>query len=218
VRQLQTANTTSLGLPPANFDSPVEVWPNTYSPIITNESEQLFLREASFGLVPHWAHSLSYSKSNASMNALSETVAALPSFRSAWRQQQFALVPVEAIFEPYYETGTAVRQRIERTDHAPFTIAGIWDIWEDDVIGSHVRTFTMLTVNSATHPLMSRMHKPDDEKRSIVVIPQTDWHAWLHATERDARELLNLFPADDYMATPDPLPPRAKKASTISRR
>lgn len=50
----------------------------------------------------------------------------------------------------------------------------------------------MLTINADHHPLMSRFHKPDDEKRSVVVIENGDFGKWLNATNEQARELLQL--------------------------
>lgn len=32
----------------------------------------------------------------------------------------------------------------------------------------------MVTVNADTHPVMSRMHKPSDEKRSVVILRPDD--------------------------------------------
>jgi hypothetical protein len=33
----------------------------------------------------------------------------------------------------------------------------------------------MLTVNPDERPLMNRFHKPDDEKRSVVIVPPTEY-------------------------------------------
>jgi len=32
-----------------------------------------------------------------------------------------------------------------------------------------------LTVNADDHPLMKRFHKPNDEKRSVVIVPPTQY-------------------------------------------
>jgi len=39
---------------------------------------------------------------------------------------------------------------------------------------------------------MSRFHKPDDEKRSVVVIEKCDFGKWLNATHEEASNLLKL--------------------------
>ncbi len=43
-----------------------------------------------------------------------------------------------------------------------------WDWGEAD--GSRSYSFTQLTINADNDPLMSRMHKLGDEKRSLVII------------------------------------------------
>ena len=63
----------------------------------------------------------------------------------------------------------------------------------------------MLTINATDHPLMKRFHKPDDEKRSVVVLDDDDWDAWLTAkTEADVRSFLRLFDPEIMTASADP--------------
>jgi putative SOS response-associated peptidase YedK len=50
-------------------------------------------------------------------------------------------------------------------------IAGLWDCWQPDK-GEPVFSFTMLTVNADEHPLMQQVHKPADEKRMVVSLPE----------------------------------------------
>jgi hypothetical protein len=53
----------------------------------------------------------------------------------------------------------------------------------------------MLTVNPAEHPLMNRFHKPDSEKRSLVIVPRDAYADWLSCkSTEEARTCLNLFP------------------------
>lgn len=61
----------------------------------------------------------------------------------------------------------------------------------------------MLTVNADGHPLMSRMHKPADEKRSVVILRPDDWEEWLTTSNvESARMMLQLYPADVMFAEP----------------
>jgi len=67
----------------------------------------------------------------------------------------------------------------------------------------------MLTVNANDHSLMKRFHKPEDEKRSVVIVPPAEYEDWLACRSTDeARSFLNLFPADEMAAEAYPLPPR----------
>ncbi|AOJ62757.1 hypothetical protein WJ32_10020 [Burkholderia ubonensis] len=62
---------------------------------------------------------------------------------------------------------------------------------------------SMLTVNADGHGVMGRMHKPGDEKRSVVILRPTDYDEWLHTKNVDAaRAMLQLYPARDMVAAP----------------
>jgi putative SOS response-associated peptidase YedK len=132
---------------------------------------------ARFGLVPYWAKDAKIGRNT--YNARSETVAEKPSFRTAWRRRQFCLVPIDWFYEPNYESGRAVRWRIGLASGDPFAAAGIWDRWVDPGTGEIVHSFSMLTVNADGHPVMGRMHRPEDEKRCIVPVRGPDMQAWL---------------------------------------
>ena len=154
-------------LPEAPF--PDEVFRGYGAPIVyRNEGSMLKCDVARFGLVPHWARDLKIGRHT--YNARCETVADKPSFRNAWKRRQFCLVLADAIFEPNYESGRAVRWGIRRQDHTPMAIAGLWDAWSDPTTGERVLSFTMITTNADDHSLMRRFHRPDDEKRTVVIL------------------------------------------------
>ena len=50
-----------------------------------------------FGLIPHWATDTNIGRQT--YNARTETVAAKPSFRDAWKNAQHCVIPVDAFFE-----------------------------------------------------------------------------------------------------------------------
>lgn len=131
---------------------------------------------ACFGLIPGWAKDTKITRST--YNARSETVGEKPSFRHAWKHRQLCIIPANSIFEPCYETGKAVRWRIEREDGKPMGLAGIWErSLKDD--GRPSWSFSMLTINADNDPVFRRFHKPEDEKRSVVILPDDAWGDWL---------------------------------------
>ncbi|MFM2120320.1 MAG: hypothetical protein RL722_1788, partial [Pseudomonadota bacterium] len=145
-------------------------------------------RPARFGLLPGWAQGDKLMRMT--YNARSETVAGKPSFRQAWRQRQFCLIPVQAFHEPCHDSGRPVRWRIERGDGAPFFVAGLWesawrtpqpDLLDPTPAAVQLLSFTMLTVSAEGHALMARFHAPGDEKRSIVALSPEAALAWLQA-------------------------------------
>jgi putative SOS response-associated peptidase YedK len=134
------------------------------------------------------------------MNARAETVGQLRNYKQAWASSQLCLVPCLSVFEPNWEQPQHVRWAIEMADKAPFAVAGIWRSW-DEQDGSQSHSFTQLTVNADEHPLMRRFHKPDDEKRSVVIIRPEDYDEWLGCKNPElARTFLQLYPADRMAA------------------
>jgi len=177
-----------------------ECYPGRTAPVLLNTREPQWTL-ATFGMVPHWGDA---KLARSTYNARSETIAAKPSFRHAWKERQLCVVPLEGFYEPCYESGKPVRWRIARTDGAPFGVAGIWETRPFDD-GPLRWSFSMVTTNADGHPLMQRFHKPGDEKRSIVVLEQGRWDLWLQAAgEPEARELLRSFDAKLATAVPAP--------------
>ena len=92
---------------------------------------------------------------------------------------------------------------IHREDNEPFTVAALYEIVE---IGEQIiRSMTMLTINKDDHPFISQFHKPEDEKRSIVVIEPEHLKDWLNMTHENAYKLL-LPMGGDYLAEHCPKP------------
>lgn len=150
-----------------------------------------------FGMVPHWAEP---KLARQTYNARTETVAAKPSFRNAWRKRQFCIVPLASFFEPSYETGKAERWEIAHVDGDPLGIAGLWEFKPDGGNGLPLLSFTMLTINADGHALMQRFHKPDDEKRMLVILQPEQFDDWLQCPVEDAPDFFVRYPADQLVA------------------
>lgn len=140
-------------------------------------------------------------------NARSETVAEKPSFRNAWAKGQHCIVPTMSFFEPDWRTGKAVPTRIERTDGIPMGIAGLWDRWPSPE-GELIFSFTMLTINATDHPVMNQFHRPEDEKRMVVILPEDQYDAWLDAKPSESMEFMQPYPAEAMIAAPTAVNPR----------
>ena len=187
-----------------------EVWPQYTGVAIRRADAVEHQREGftgQFGLLPHWAKDPTLSRRT--YNARTETVAEKPSFRDAWRKGQRCIIPADWIYEPCYDTGKAVRWKIARADGAPMGLAGLWSRWWA-ANGAEVMTFTMLTIAAQGHPLMQRFHKPDDEKRMVVVLDEADHDRWLDSPLDVASTLLAPFPTGQLVAEAAPLPPRSR--------
>ncbi|NHB64818.1 SOS response-associated peptidase [Acinetobacter sp. GFQ9D192M] len=166
------------------LDMKTHVYPLAPAPIIMRGADEFELDIARFGLIPSWAKELKFGRHT--YNARTETVASKASFRHAWKNNQFALVPVDTFYEPKYIDGKSHWYAISREDGDPFTVAAIYD---DAIIeGEKVRSFSMLTINANQHPFMKQFHNPNDEKRSIIVIPEESRQDWLHCNHEEASE------------------------------
>lgn len=206
----KTANSVrKLLLSGERLEAGTEVYPGGTGWIVANV-EPGEMRSATFGLLPHWAKP---QLARSTYNARSETIAEKPSFRSAWRQRQLCVIPAQCIYEPSYECGKPVRWRIERVDGRSFGIAGLWERVMKDSATS-LWSFTMITISAAEHPLMKRFHDPADEKRSVVILDDDDWDAWLMArTVDEAQSMLKPFDPDIMQTNPDPRISRAQQTS-----
>jgi putative SOS response-associated peptidase YedK len=170
-----------------------------------------------FGLIAHWVRPDAMKKmTRACYNARTETVHEKPSYRTAWKDMNWCVIPAKSIYEPCYESGRAVPWRISRADGRPLWIAGIcWAYKLPD--GKTLQTYSMLTIDAEDHALFRRMHEPGEEKRMVVILKDEDVEAWLNAeTHDEARSFFTQFPADELVAeaaSDPPRPPRPPKPS-----
>ncbi len=173
---------------PAEY--PAESYPGFAAPVVvkSHQTSRVACGLAKFGLIPSWAKDEKIARHT--YNARSETAAEKPSYRATWRQCQYGLVLVDNFYEPSYESGKAVRWKIELASGDPFGIACLWDRWTDLASGELVVSFSMLTVNADEHPVMRQFHKPGDEKRTPVIIAPELHDKWLSADVTQASALM----------------------------
>ncbi|MBX3659495.1 MAG: SOS response-associated peptidase family protein [Ramlibacter sp.] len=193
---------------------PADVWPTGLAPFIRlgepGSASKFQVHDGMFGLLPHFA--VEVAQGRKTYNARSETVAIKPSFRESWKKGWRCVIPAEYIYEPNWESGKAERWRIQQPGAVPMGIAGIYRRWRHPD-GQEAFTFAMLTVNADGHPVMSRMHRPSDEKRMVVILAPEEYGRWLECSVADASKFFRQWtgPLD---AVPDPLPARPKKAAS----
>ena len=200
-------------LPPGDW--PPEVFPGYEAPLVlANDADAAGAARcvlARFGLTPRWSRDAQHAReiSRHTLNARSETVAEKPSFRGPWRERHYALAPMQNVYDPCWEasapSGKSMRWRLAQANGEAFAAAALWERWTDGGSGEIVTSFSLLTVNADAHPLLRRMHRPGDEKRSLVIIAPADYPAWLHATPEQAQALLRCPPAELLVGEPAPI-------------
>lgn len=182
-----------------------EIFPGYFAPIIRlsdDGSDQAECIPACFGIVPPWAD---LKLARHTYNARTETVASKPTYRHAFRKRQFCIVPADAIFEPNYASGKAVRWKISDAKERPMGVAGIWE-WRPNggIDDRPLVSFSMLTINANEHPLMRRFHKPEDEKRMVVILAPEQYETWLHTNPENAPDFFKAYPAEQLIAEAAP--------------
>ena len=202
---------------------PAEVFPGYEAPLVLADGADATGGArcvlARFGLVPRWSRDAQQAKemSRHTLNARSETVADKPSFRGPWRERHYALAPMQNFYEPCWEAAAAsaksVRWRLAQANGEAFAAAALWERWTDGGSGEITTSFSLLTVNADAHPLLRRMHRPGDEKRSLVLVAPADYRAWLQATPEQAQSLLRCPGADSLVGEPAPRAPLRKAAA-----
>src|SRR2546422_685407 len=135
-----------------------------------------------WGLIPAWVKDPA--KARQPINAKSETVAELPTFRSAFRKRR-CLIPADGFYEWKQEGGRKQPVYIRMKDREPFAFAGLWERWvgeEDDFIES----CTILTTepNELLEPIHNRMP---------VILAPNDYDLWLDPDEQEVSRLKPLL-------------------------
>ncbi|QCC51476.1 SOS response-associated peptidase [Halapricum salinum] len=157
--------------------------------VIRNDSpEQIDLLE--WGLLPSWADPADAPRP---INARAETVTAKRSFAEAFEQRR-CLVLADGFYEWKETRGGKQPYRVERTDGAPFAMAGLFERWEGD--GETAETVTVVTTepNAVVEPLHHRM---------AVVLDRDEAATWLSDADSEThRELLDPAPAEEWRSYP----------------
>ena len=204
-------------------DWPTDIVGGDFAPIVrrfgVGDAAQKEAVIARFGLLPSTAKTEKPPAS--SVNARSETAATRSSFKGAYMQRQWCIIPAQCLYVPYFADGAKrpERWRVRRTDRTPLSIAGLWDRWVGDD-GRAIVSFAMLTINCDLHPLLSRFQRATGdkgesaEKRTPVLLAEEDFEAWLDSSPNRAPIFFGTFGKDDLEAEPAPSTSRRTTALT----
>ncbi|MGF1620669.1 MAG: SOS response-associated peptidase [Rhodomicrobiaceae bacterium] len=145
-----------------------------------------------WGLIPHWVKETDGGRKP--INAKSETIGRLPSFRAAYAKRR-CIVPIDNFFEWRKTTPPKQPFAIGMKDGSPFALAGIWENWKHPESGDYVRTFCVLTCPA--NELIGAIHD-----RMPVILPPDAYHRWLSPIEPDPRDLLVPYPSEKMRMWP----------------
>ena len=138
-----------------------------------------------WGLIPHWCKDPKGGRKP--INAKSETVAHLPTFREAYLTRR-CILPVDGFYEWCATKQGKQPYAIAMKDRSQFGIAALWENWKDPTTAEWVRTFVILTTPS--NDLVNRIHD-----RMPAILKPAEYERWL-GLEPDPHDLLVPFPSE----------------------
>lgn len=144
-----------------------------------------------WGLIPSWAKDPGIG--NRLINARAESVAAKPSFRSAFKRRR-CLIPASGFYE-WRKQNRGKQPHFVRLRNQPlFAFAGLWETWQD------IPTATIIT--TAANPDLQPIH----DRMPVILQPQ-DYDTWLDPDLQNPEQLQSLL---------QPLPPRTIEHYPVS--
>lgn len=140
-----------------------------------------------WGLIPYWCKDAGGGRKP--INAKSETIATLPTFRDAYKRRR-CLLPIDSFFEWKPIAGSKAKQpyAIGMRSGEPFALAAIWENWQRPGTEEWMRTFCVVTTKA--NDLMSDIHD-----RMPVIVPPESYDHWLSTLDPDPRGVLEPFPS-----------------------
>ena len=198
-----------------------DVWPGGFAPFIrlapgtTDPQQSICVREDGiFRFVPDFVSKMGWARTT--QNVRSETVDVKSTYIDAWWAALRCIIPAQALYEMDYETGNAVRWRIQRADGEPMGIAGVYRAYRHPD-GREVFAMGMLTCNADTHPFMKQLHAPGDEKRMVVILEPEQFEDWLKCPVTQAKSKYCVMWLGEFLGEPAMLPKRAKKEQPLKK-
>jgi len=148
-------------------------------PIITpNPSIQV----AKWGLIPAWTKTEEEAMKlrKMTLNARSETVFSLPSFRIPIYQKR-CLIPSTGYFEFHHKEKEVIPHYIFLKNEEIFSIGGMYEIWQNPDSKEVTQTFTILT--TPANELCSKIHNAGKNAfRMPLIITKEKEEEWLNNT------------------------------------
>ncbi|MFA9478244.1 SOS response-associated peptidase [Phycisphaerales bacterium AB-hyl4] len=175
----------------ADFVPRYNIAPTTPAPVVRMADVGRVIELMRWGLIPHWSREPS--TKFATFNARSEDAAEKASYRGPMRYRR-CLVPVDGFYEwRKRDRGPKQPYLFRMADDQPFALAGLWDVWQDEL-----QSFSVLTTKANT--LMATIHD-----RMPVIVDPADHARWLDPGLQDpdaVADVLKPFPSELMLATP----------------
>lgn len=150
-----------------------------------------------WGLIPAWAKDKKLGHKLAL--ARTETAATTPAFRDALRRRR-CLVVVDGFYEWKRSNRRSQPFFIQRGDHAPFALAGLWERWVSSD-GEVVESCAILT--QPARPPVDAVHD-----RMPLVLEREAWNGWLDPLLTELAAIEPMLEPHTPKLTAHPVSPR----------
>lgn len=162
-------------------------------PLVIREDENRFL-SAGWGLIPKWVKSVEKANQmqNGNLNAKSETIFELPSFREAILERR-CLIPSTGFYDSKEVLKNTYPYRVFLIHEEIFCLAGIWDEWTNPETGEVKKTYSMLT--TPPNKKFSQIHS-----RMPLILPRKLEDVWIDQSLKSQKEiepLLQIYPEEN---------------------
>lgn len=144
-------------------------------PVITNENRNI-LQLFSWGLIPDQTANIenAFKLRQMTLNARVESLSTKKSFAAPAKQKR-CLVPSTGFFEWQAVGKQKIPWFITSEKDQIFSIAGVWDTWNDPSGGTIYQTFSIVTTSA--NPFMEKIH--NTKKRMPLILNRENEEEWL---------------------------------------
>jgi len=185
--------------------------------IITPDSE---IQVARWGLIPSWTKTEDEAAKirKMTLNARSETVFSLPSFRNSIIKNR-CLIPSTGFFEFHHEEKDTIPYYIYLKEEEIFSLGGVYEVWNNQYTNEIIHTFSVITVPA--NELCAKIHNGGKNPfRMPLIISHEREKEWLDMYLKlpEITDFLRPFNSDlmdAYPVTNDFLKKNSKDASII---
>lgn len=165
--------------PNSNFQPNYNICPTQQVPVCTYRGGRRVLEMMHWGLVPGWAKDTKYAAKM--INARAETLTEKPSF-APLLQNNRCIIMVSGFYEWQRDGQTKTPYKVERSDHQPMLLAGLWTHNERLAIDSYA------VITAAAPAAFAAIHN-----RAPAILERVEIDAWLEGSWGDARDLAATY-------------------------
>lgn len=173
----------------ANYQEATHIngFEHPHIPIITDtKSDEIQLFQ--WGLIPTWSKDTSIQK--LTLNAKLETIHEKPAFKEVTNKR--CLIPVTGFYEwKWLDSKGKEKEKYEihLTETPIFSLAGLWNSWENKTNGNWQHTFTILTTEA--NELMAEIH--NSKKRMPYILDAKEERRWLNGEMPNCSQALSAI-------------------------